>query len=316
MEDKFEINSEEVIRILSLHEDATKNQYLNVLNEQSHSDWIESNKYILKNNITLKNVNISGPNLTLLIGFYFQGGYGGVTGRGKIQLRDKTNYGSVEFKCSTGKFSILNGNGQPENKEIWYDNTKVLSSELVRLCGDYYFNYSVKSINGLEFSDKNGNNTFSIRPGELIKYFKDTSKARVLSSAKNSYITFSCPNNFNAEFLTKNKEVINIIPKNKETLTFFQKSFCGTKPKTQELQTTTQKPVVKPPTTKKLVSSTKPKTQELQTTTQKPITRQTQQQFIQQVSSNNKLIQTSLGVQQPTGQLTTADIDAIMIKLG
>lgn len=45
-------------------------------------------------------------------------------------------------------------------------------------------------------------------------------------------------------------------------------------------------------------------------------TQQRQQQFIQQVSGNNKQIQTLLGVQQPTGQLTTADIDAIMTKLG
>ena len=34
MDNKFGINSEEVIRILSLHEDATKNQYLNVISEQ------------------------------------------------------------------------------------------------------------------------------------------------------------------------------------------------------------------------------------------------------------------------------------------
>ena len=45
-------------------------------------------------------------------------------------------------------------------------------------------------------------------------------------------------------------------------------------------------------------------------------TQPTQQQFVQQVTTNNKLIQTSLGVQQPTGQLTTADIDAIITKLG
>jgi hypothetical protein len=47
-----------------------------------------------------------------------------------------------------------------------------------------------------------------------------------------------------------------------------------------------------------------------------PTKQQTQQQFVQQVTTNNKLIQTSLGVQQPTGQLTTADIDAIITKLG
>ena len=31
----FEIKSEEILRILSLHEESTKKQYLNVLNEQN-----------------------------------------------------------------------------------------------------------------------------------------------------------------------------------------------------------------------------------------------------------------------------------------
>jgi hypothetical protein len=49
---------------------------------------------------------------------------------------------------------------------------------------------------------------------------------------------------------------------------------------------------------------------------QKPVTRQTPQQFAQQVKTYNTQIQTSLGSQKPTGQITDADLDNILTKLG
>ena len=326
MNNIFEISGDEIKRILSLHEESTKQQYLNVLNEQRHISSAEGPKHKINGNITLKNVNLLDRKLTLFSGFKFIGGYGDfVIGVGKYQLLDKTYDGEIKFNCSTRKFSTYES-GMGSGNEFWYDDTKVLSGKLSPLCVTLseLSNYHVKSINGLEFSDKNGNNTYSITPNNYIEYFTKTSKARVLSSAKNSYITFTCPNNFNAEYLTKNKEVIKIIPKNKETLSFFQKSFCNTKQKsnqskTQQPQLTDQQKLDK---AKKCGYNSWDEYKnnnwvcKTQTTQQKPVTKQTPQQFAQQVTNYNKTIQTSLGSQKPTGQITDADLDNILTKLG
>lgn len=224
MENKFDINSEEVKRILSLHEDATKNQYLNVISEQqSISPLIpgyvqptnqpkQENKvipttYTTKMNVTLDNGYIipQGTTFNVTKKGILSAQVPGTTGGVKHFNEDRVN---VNFYCQQGKYFFDKGVSRTGR----YDDGS-LSKNLSKYCG-----------------------------------FEPQPKQRLKATGPSE------------------------LPKK-------------------------EKPVVK-----------QQKTQ--------PNIRQTQQQFVQQVTTNNKLIQTSLGVQQPTGQLTTADIDAIITKLG
>jgi len=79
---------------------------------------------------------------------------------------------------------------------------------------------------------------------------------------------------------------------------------------------TSSKPTVEPKQVVKKYLDTvtvKPKTQQVVNTKSPQVNRQ--QQFVQQVKTYNTQIQTSLGVQKPTGQITDADLDNILTKL-
>ena len=113
MKNLFEIDSNEIKRILSLHEESTKNQYLNVISEQTNKDGVS---FTLSNNVRLEN-EISGQSeLELPKGAFFKIG-------GKNLLYTKTNYlyvgtvfhkdggkkpipGVILYRCNTGKYNV------------------------------------------------------------------------------------------------------------------------------------------------------------------------------------------------------------------
>jgi len=113
MENKFNINNDERERILSLHESSSKQQYLNVLNEE------ETSTYTLKADVTLTNTKITDNNLYLYKGTQF---YKSKTKPDVLQTSQVTvnrpqmitgqrsqsdNFkANVYYSCSKGKFWI------------------------------------------------------------------------------------------------------------------------------------------------------------------------------------------------------------------
>lgn len=113
MENKFNIDSSEIKRILLLHENATKKQYLNVLNEA------ETTTYTLKADVTLTNTKTTEKNLYMYKGtqFYKSPTKPGVLQTSQVSLArpelmtgQKLPYNNVKanvyYSCSKGKFWI------------------------------------------------------------------------------------------------------------------------------------------------------------------------------------------------------------------
>lgn len=139
MKNLFEIDSDEIKRILSLHETSTKQQYLNLISETRSQTQAEIdaeyaskngkydlgvNSYTLVSNINLENTKINTHELKIFKGTVFtQSGKQGIlksntikfqyvnTGSGQVE---KANSGVVYYKCQTGKFFI------PGNNESFY----------------------------------------------------------------------------------------------------------------------------------------------------------------------------------------------------
>jgi hypothetical protein len=257
MENKFDINSEEVKRILSLHEDATKNQYLNVISEIGAGGEGDTNFFNPK---PTTNNPQSSQNKTI--------------------------------KYDVGVYTGQLKNNKPEGKGIMkYENGEIYSG---------YWKNGVREGKGTLKSPDDSVNAGSYYVGDWRKDAK-TGKGMYKYTANGAYYT----GDFNNEYRDGKGTY-----QNKFNVKFYgdweeDQFICnGKKVETynlDKLKTNTCNTNVK---TNKQQGQPQQKTQPVQ------------QQFVQQVTTNNKLIQTSLGVQQPTGQLTTADIDAIITKLG
>ena len=122
MKNLFEIDSDEIKRILSLHEESTKKQYLNVISEQSgESITLPAGVYhkitagTTESVISLPNGTIfsktNDPNILISYqdNFYYDAG-------------SKRIYGKISYNCTTGKFivpnssNLYNGLGDLETK--------------------------------------------------------------------------------------------------------------------------------------------------------------------------------------------------------
>jgi len=145
MENKFIINNDERQRILSLHENSTKHQYLNVISEQL-SKTMDS--YTLLSSVELEN-NTGGNERDLIL----QKGAVFTKSNKDGYLESKTTYslpqnmtsnaskedyktGTVYYNCKTFKFSI------PGQTYSWYEDTsyskaqgnKTLTGSLSKVC--------------------------------------------------------------------------------------------------------------------------------------------------------------------------------------
>jgi len=143
MENKFNIDSSEIKRILSLHENATKKQYLNVLNEA------ETTTYTLKADVTLTNTKTTEKNLYMYKGtqFYKSPTKPGVLQTSQVSLArpelmtgQKLPYNNVKanvyYSCSKGKFWI-------DGKTSYYN--EVFQQKLKPLCQTANPNKSITS---------------------------------------------------------------------------------------------------------------------------------------------------------------------------
>ena len=241
----FEIDTEEVQRILSLHEERSKTQYLNIISEQDNQKYtVQSKDYILTNlivgNFQLKlfkgatftkqgNTVISKTNTQFV---------DVITGQvlkadGSSDNSNQVNKGTVTYYCSgtnVGKFNI---DSYPES--LFYDEKKGLSIQLNQLCGGRIGKYtqqksgSLTATNEKPLNIKFGANSITVNKGMDVNYVNN--KASVINNYNNYYINFTCPNNFTVEPTYDRTQVIKAMALDSYTLTFFQNKFCTGKPK-------------------------------------------------------------------------------------
>lgn len=240
MNNIFEISGDEIKRILSLHEESTKQQYLNVINEQSKDTYTTTQDH--------------SSYMYIPKGTKFSKGGNGV-------LTTFTNGFRMYYNCN-GKFYIVKGDNQKQ-----YDPG--LTKELANFC------LSQRSINKTQQTKTTPDQSKPQQTTTQKPVVKQTTKSPIQQKSNQS--------------------------------------------KTQQPQLTDQQKLDK---AKKCGYNSWDEYKnnnwvcKTQTTQQKPVTKQTTQQFAQQVTNYNKTIQTSLGSQKPTGQITDADLDNILAKLG
>ena len=299
MKNKFDINSEEVKRILSLHEDATKNQYLNVISEQQVQKTIKLTR-------DHRFSSSDGTTYYFPINSVFTSDGNGA----KSSFTNKLSTFNMFFTCpNIFKVNTITLTPQDKNTVNFFkqqfcktqpkqqvDKNVQQTGGLNKTNGQYKItaDITVKPQPGISAKPK----LLTIKPTSVI--YPDYKKNGVIiqgvfnndsNTVASDKLKLTCGTgefeygDNTARYYGKGDPIIGTL----------NTMYCvGNKLKNwNELLGKKEKPVVKQPTKQ-----------------------QTQQQFVQQVTTNNKLIQTSLGVQQPTGQLTTADIDAIITKLG
>lgn len=139
MKNLFEIDSNEIKRILSLHEESTKKQYLNVISEQA-KPAVES--FTLDKSIDLENASDKNlGELRLFKGATFKiANKNLLYSRTKFKLVDSTagtaltnlTDGVIWYRCNTFKFSVK---GQ-ESSKFFNEDEKIsnFSNNLKNLC--------------------------------------------------------------------------------------------------------------------------------------------------------------------------------------
>jgi hypothetical protein len=249
----FEIDTEEVQRILSLHEERSQNQYLNIISEQDNQKYsIQSKDYILSN------VNVGSNRLKLFKGTTFtkrdntviaKTNYQFVDWTGTVMLEpeilvnidggaaaadsNQVKKGTVTYYCSGPSAGKFNTDSFPTS--LFYDDKKVLSIQLNQLCGGRIGKYTQQKSGNFTANNekplnvKFGANTITVNKGMDINYVNN--KATVINNYNNYYINFTCPNNFTVEPTYDRTQAIKGMALDSYTLTFFQNKFCTGKPK-------------------------------------------------------------------------------------
>ena len=352
MKNLFESDSDEIKRILSLHETSTKQQYLNVLTEQLSKTH---DSYKLLSNIDLEN-NTAGAegDLKLYKGAVFtkskKAGY----------LESNTTYGLpqnmtgnvaksdnvkgvVYYNCKSGKFFIPGKNYSFYETPQYNPNQKSLTSSLKSVCVAKEGQYNTGK--GYTF----GNSAFLITTN--TKFVKVTGGASFKATVKyelSSKSNTSIPQTFgygvmdlnqsyqvNAFFSCKDSKFY----VNKQGYTEDNGSVITTKLKQLYCDSTVdpnKKPV---DTNKKVVDPKLDKAQkcghksweeykasnwactptstsaDTQTVVDDSKLTPKQKEYKDKVTNINKQIQTALGVQGGDGNLTQADYQAIYNKL-
>ena len=338
MKNLFEINSDEMKRILSLHETSTKQQYLNILTEQVSQN---NDSYTLAYSVNLENTKTNAHELKLFKGTVFtQSGKQGILKSNPIKFQyvntmsgqpRSTNNGVVYYKCKTGKFFI------PGNNESFYFepnmNRDVAAEGIKKVC-----NYKPGT-----FINKN-----QATIGKKYTVYPNTKFNKVTQGATFTVTTITAGvggfgSKFNALFNCKdskfyiNKEALTEDNGNKLTSTLI-KQFCSSQVKPVDPNKTVDpnKKTVDP--NKKTVD---PKLDKAQKCGHKsweeykksnwactPTTASTetnvvdtskltpkQKEYYDKVTNINKQIQVALGIQGGNGTLTQADYQTIYNKL-
>lgn len=324
----FKIDSEEIKRILSLHEESTKTQYLNVLTEQLSQN---NDSYTLAYNINLENTKSNAHELKLFKGTVFrQSGKQGILKSNNIKFQyvntasgkpdyDGAKSGVVYYKCNTGKFFV------PGNNESFYIepsmNREPIAEGIKKVC-----NYKQGT-----FINKNESVI-----GEKYKVYPNTKFNKVTQGATFSVVTINTNpltglgQKFKALFNCKdskfyiNNEALTETNNKKLTSTLF-KQYCSS-----QVKPAGQQPVVQKSVDPKLEKAQKcghksweeykaskwkctPTQQLTVDPTQAKLT-PVQQDFVNKTSSAINNLQSLLGI-TPTGKLDTAQIQSLIDKL-
>jgi hypothetical protein len=299
MENKFDINSEEVKRILSLHEDATKNQYLNVISEQQVQKTIKLTR-------DHRFSSSDGTTYYFPINSVFTSDSNGA----KSSFTDNLSTFNMFFTCpKTFKVNTITLTPQDKNTVNFFNQQfcktqpkQQVEKNVQQTGGLNKTNGQYKVTSDVVVNSRAGEGaepkSFTINSTSVIyPNYKNNSVIiqGVINDDKKKLADYNLKLTCGTGELEYGDNTARFYGKDSQIIKTLSSTYCvGNKLKNwNELLGKKEKPVVN------------------QLTIQ-----QRQQQFIQQVTTNNKLIQTSLGVQQPTGQLTTADIDAIITKLG
>ena len=323
MKNLFEIDSDEIKRILSLHETSTKQQYLNILTEQ-----ISQNKdsYTLSQAISLENTKLASRKLRIFKGTVFtQSDKPGVLKSNSIQYQyvetnDKLTpkSGVVYYNCQKGKFFI------PGNNDSFYFST----GEGAGMNGPIAI--GVKTVcnynHAARFKKPVDPNQKPVGPNQ-----KPPGSGPVVSTQQKT----QQKNNFTALYTIANNHDLGPVKVNAKDIVI--KSFkhpnyaaimrgntpiayynCSTNTwgsiqitDTKGLLTKTIKEKVCP----KIVTSSPVVDANGQTVVDDSKLTPKQKEYKDKVSGINKQIQTALGVQGGDGNLTQADYQAIYNKL-
>ena len=242
----FDIESDEVKRILSLHEERTKNQYLNIINEEGG--------------------NVSDPNY-------------GKSSASNVQPKQKITP-PQSWTVSSASYSLENAKGGTSNNELkFFKGTKFVQK--INKQGKPYLITQATTVQ---------------LPQTLTGKINGQATASVMYNCATGKFSLTNVKNIktpSVQFQDKSQRWYD----EERYLTTQLTKVCQYKAPKQELTKQDDGKV-----TNVKVDGNK--------------NTGTQKQSTQDVTNLNTQIQTSLGVQTPTGQLTDTDIDAILAKLG
>lgn len=328
----FDIDSDEVLRILSLHEERTKNQYLNIISEQKKQTITTSKDYTLSpygggDYLTLLSKSIFNitdkPNVVSAKNIKIQ-----VEKNGQKTIDTTKKY--ISYYCDQKKFFVQGG------VKPGYGNDDLGKYLSANVCGDKSggTDKSSKDKQGKTYTQA-GSHTFTIYKdyNAFKEAFQDKPEFK-----KGDKITIKANTVWNwnptGKRLVTNKPVISkkYAFKNKEvgepTLDLVGVFYCGKGFHLYNYKYKLDMFIVDDD--KKLTAQLN---KQFCTSSDSGAgagagagegagagsgagSGTDSSQFTQDVVNTNTQIQTSLGVQTPTGQITDADIEAILAKLG
>lgn len=305
MKNLFEIDNNEIKRILSLHEESTKKQYLNVISEQTDESVTVPTTVTIKSGNQDDDVKVpnstkfsktNDPNILITDKDKFY------RDKGSLAINDKLTY-----NCSTGKFKFTQNSKLYNNEDL---ESKILkpfcqtgSQQNTQAKTDTNSEQEIKKspFNGLnyilqnkqEFKNPIGGETIGANPGTVVTVDQNSKQLNI-----GKMFRFSCKPITISETpiyykgWDGKKNYINV---GSSLTNMLRKRYCkGTELKSNEEILGKQNTEVN---TKKSTQSVNP------------------QAFTTQSTELTKQIQTSLGNTSPTGSITDADLDLILTQL-
>lgn len=290
MKNLFEISGDEIKRILSLHEESTKQQYLNVLNEGNQDTYKTTKEHkngsitiptgtifsrSKKDGILYANVNNKGMHLTIYYNckkwFYIVKGY------------EEKQYDKGLAKELSNFCNSKGGEVKQDNKQN--QGTTSYTTELRHTLNNGKTPIPAKT----KFIKAEGGASFNLSKVETVTYYASPTQPFTKPEKKDNWCFFSCKD---SKFYI-NKKGYDEDDKSKSLTNKLKGIFCKSDSGKKEDKVQQQY------------------SQQGQTIQQQP-----SQQPNQEVTNYNTQIQQSLGVQQPSGAITDADLDNILTKLG
>lgn len=350
----FNIESDEIKRILSLHEERTKNQYLNIISEQSATP--KSNEF--------KVASFTNQTQLIFSTYFGDEGYvvepqtakfeastnSNIATAKNVPIRIRDNEGNyiskkvnISFYCNQGKY-FFTGDKNP------YTQNKLTPNLVKNVCGKLSYQsriakagkiYTQKS--EINFNDTN-NNQYRFTVGSKTQWKWDGKQGTISggpgvtkTNDKTDYskLVFSCTPIGGNYFRLPGGDSYKPEDKFKTFYQVLRKTFCQVNVNAGKQLSSSPSVPPPPPSQQKT-----PLTDAQKLDTAKKCGHNTWEEYknskwactapqevkasgsvksgqvVSQTATVTKQIQTSLGNQTPTGKITDAELDAILAKLG